>query len=38
MIQRIFFSHHRGLTQTITAVVTVGAAILCGYLILWARL
>lgn len=38
MILRAFFLHYRMVREAITAVVTVGAAVLLSYLILWLRL
>ncbi len=38
MIQRAYFLHYRLVREGITAVVTLGTAMLVSYLILWARL
>jgi hypothetical protein len=38
MIQRAYFLHYRMVNDVITAVVTLGTAVLFSYLILWARL
>jgi hypothetical protein len=38
MIARTLFLHYRLIREVITAVVTLGAAALLSYLILWARL
>lgn len=38
MIQRTFFLHYRKVNEAITTVLTIGTALLVGYLILWARL
>lgn len=38
MIYRTYLLHYRGVHNAITILVTVGAALLAGYLILWARL
>jgi hypothetical protein len=38
MFQRTFFLHYRLIREAITTVVTLGAALLVSYLILWARL
>lgn len=37
MIERTYFLHFRRIREVITAAVTVGAAFLASYLILWAR-
>jgi hypothetical protein len=38
MIHRTFFLHYRLVREAITTLVTIGAALLFSYLILWARL
>lgn len=38
MIHRAYFSHYRVVREVITTAVTIGTAMLFGYLILWARL
>jgi hypothetical protein len=38
MITRTFFLHYRLILGAMTTVVTLGAAMLVSYLILWARL
>jgi spore maturation protein SpmA len=38
MIHRTFFLHYRLVREAVTAVVTIGMALLFSYLILWARL
>jgi hypothetical protein len=38
MIHRTLFLHYSLVREAITTLVTVGAALLFGYLILWARL
>jgi hypothetical protein len=38
MIQRVFFLHYRRVREAITAMVTIGTALLLSYLILWLRL
>jgi hypothetical protein len=38
MIARTFFLHYRLIREAMTTVVTLGAAMLVSYLILWARL
>lgn len=38
MIHRTFFLHYCVVREAITAVVTIGTALLLSYLILWARL
>ena len=38
MILRMYFLHYRLVREVITAVVTIGTALLFSYLILWARL
>jgi hypothetical protein len=37
MIERTYFLHYRTIRDVVTAAVTVGAAFLASYLILWAR-
>jgi hypothetical protein len=38
MIERIFFSHYRGIIDVSTTLIALGAALLLGQIILWARL
>jgi hypothetical protein len=38
MIHRAFFLHYRLVREAVTSTVTIGTALLLGYLILWARL
>ena len=38
MIHRAYYSHYRLVREVITATVTLGAAMLLGYLVLWASL
>jgi hypothetical protein len=38
MVQRVFYSHYRTARELITGAITVGTAMLVGYLILLARL
>lgn len=38
MIQRIFFLHYRRVRDALTAMITIGTALLLSYLILWMRL
>jgi len=38
MLQRVYYSHYRTAREVITTGITVGTAMLMGYLILWARL
>jgi len=38
MIHRTMFLHYRVVREAITTLVTIGAALLFSYLILWARL
>lgn len=38
MIQRTLFLHYQFLREALTTVVTLGAALLFSYLILWAKL
>ncbi len=38
MIERTYFLHYRTIRNVITTAVTVGAAFLASYFILWARL
>jgi hypothetical protein len=35
MIQRAYFLHYRAVREVITTAVTIGAALLAGYFILW---
>ena len=37
MIKRAYFMHYRVIQEVVTSVVTIGAAFLAAYLILWAR-
>jgi hypothetical protein len=37
MIRQIYFSHYRAIREVITAMVTVGVAMLLGHFILLAR-
>jgi len=38
MIYRTLFLHYRVVSEAVTTLVTIGAALLFSYLILWARL
>jgi hypothetical protein len=38
MLLRAYFSHYRPVRESIAAGITIGTAMLLGYLILWARL
>ena len=38
MIHRTYFLHYRAIREAIAAAVTIWAAMLVGYLILWVRL
>ena len=38
MIHRTFFLHYRVVREAVAIVVTIGAAALLSYLILWVRL
>ncbi len=38
MIQRAYFLHYRAIREVITTAVTIGAALLAGYFILWPEL
>jgi hypothetical protein len=38
MIHRTYYSHYRLIREVTTVAVTLGAAMLLGYLVLWARL
>jgi len=38
MIHRLYFSHYLAIREVILTGITVGTALLLGYLILWARL
>jgi hypothetical protein len=37
MIKRAYFMHYRAMQGVVTSAVTIGAAFLAAYLILWAR-
>jgi hypothetical protein len=37
MIHRAYFLHYRLVNAVITTAITIGAALLFGYLVLWAR-
>lgn len=38
MIRRAYFLHYRMIREVITVAITLGMAVLLGYLILWVRL
>jgi hypothetical protein len=38
MIHRTMFLHYRVVSEAVTTLVTIGAALVFSYLILWARL
>jgi hypothetical protein len=38
MLPRTFFLHYRLIREAVTTAITLGAALLLSYLILWARL
>jgi hypothetical protein len=38
MFQRVYYSHYRTAREVITTGLTIGMAMMMGYLILWARL